>query len=93
MTTSLNAIALANTLAIIDLVLHPLFHVWIAIQPQSYEWLMHLFVAGLQLEVTRFDTSWQHIILGTILEAAMFWVLGFVVATLYNKLSGSNTNK
>ena len=25
----LNAIALANTLAIIDLVLHPLFHFWV----------------------------------------------------------------
>ena len=35
-------VALANTLAIIDLILHPLFHLWISVAPRSYEWMMNL---------------------------------------------------
>ena len=85
----INAIALANTFAIIDLILHPLFHVWIAIHPDSYELVMNLFVAGLHLEVTHFDSSLEHIILGTIIEATVFWILGFVGASIYNRLSNS----
>lgn len=83
----LNIFAFANTLAIIDLILHPLFHIWIYVSPESYEWLMHLFVAGLQLNVTAFDSSIPHIILGTVIEAGVFWLLGVFVATLYNKLA------
>lgn len=83
----LNAIAIANTFAIIDLVLHPLFHLWVSVAPESYEKAMNLFVAGLQLKVTEFDSSIEHIIIGTILEAAAFWLLGFAGASLYNKLN------
>jgi len=83
----LDVIALANTCAIIDIILHPLFHIWVSIAPRSYEWLMGLFVAGLHLQVTEFDSSLTHILLGTILEAAVFWLLGASVALLYNKLS------
>ena len=43
---TLNRLALANTFGVIDLVLHPLFHLWISIAPESYERLMNLFVAG-----------------------------------------------
>lgn len=86
----LNVFALANTFAIIDIVLHPLFHMWISVNPDSYEWLMNLFVAGLHLEVTQFDSSISHIILGTILEAVTFWLLGAAIALLYNKFSKSN---
>lgn len=89
MAQKLNVIALANTFAIIDLVLHPLFHLWIIVYPQSYVWFMHLFVAGLHLEVTEFDVSLRHIVLGTVVEAVVFWLLGYVVATLYNRLSSS----
>ena len=81
-----NVIALANTFAIIDIILHPLFHFWISVSPSSYEWMMNLFVAGLRLEVTGFDSSIVHIILGTIVEAATFWLLGATLALIYNRL-------
>lgn len=82
-----NVIAFANTLAIIDLVLHPLFHIWVAVAPGSYEWVMNLFVAGLKLEVTAFDTSPWHIFGGTIIEAGAFWLLGASIALIYNKFA------
>lgn len=82
-----NVLALANTFALIDIVLHPFFHLWVWFSPTSYERAMNLFVAGLQLRVTDFDTSLWHIALGTIVEATMFWVLGAVVAIVYNRLS------
>ena len=83
----LNAIALANTFAAIDVVLHPLFHLWVSLSPESYERAMNIFVAGLQLQVTEFDVSLSHIVQGTLLEAATFWILGFIGASLYNKFS------
>ena len=79
--------ALANTFAFIDIVLHPLFHVWVSFSPSSYEKAMNLFVAGLQLRVTEFDTGVLHIVVGTVVEAAVFWLLGAVVALVYNQLS------
>ena len=86
----LNAIALANTIAVIDLILHPLFHLWTYLSPESYEWVMNLFVAGLQLNVTSFDSNLFHIALGTIIEAGVFWLLGFSFASLYNRLAKNN---
>ncbi|OGG79951.1 hypothetical protein A3A39_01030 [Candidatus Kaiserbacteria bacterium RIFCSPLOWO2_01_FULL_54_13] len=83
----LNAVALANTFAIIDLVLHPLFHLWIWVSPGTYEWAMNIFIAGLKLNVTSFDSGLSHVVLGTVLEAAVFWILGYSVAFLYNRLS------
>lgn len=83
----LNAVALANTLAVIDLILHPLFHIWVSMHPSSYVWAMHLFVAGLELNVTGLDSSLLHIILGTLIEASAFWILGYAVAFVYNKFS------
>jgi len=80
-------IGLANTFALIDIALHSSFHLWISVAPESYEWLMNLFVAGLHLEVTNFDTSVQNILLGTILEAAAFWVLGATIALIYNRIT------
>ena len=83
----LNPTALADTVAIIDLILHPLFHLWIYISPGSSEWIMNLFVAGLRLNVTNFDSSLSHILLGTVIEVAVFWLLGYGVASLYNRLA------
>lgn len=80
-------IAFANTLAVIDLFLHPIFHLWVAVSPQSYEWLMNLFVAGLKLEVTEFDTNLSHILAGTVVEAGAFWLLGASIAIIYNKFA------
>ncbi len=80
-------IAFANTLAIIDLILHPLFHLWISIAPRSYELTMNLFVAGLHLQVTEFDSGFSHIVLGTVLEASAFWILGAIIALIYNRLA------
>lgn len=76
--------SLGATFATIDLVLHPLFHLWVAVSPHSYEHLMNLFVAGLRLKVTEFDTSWGHVILGSVIEACIFWLLGFLGGTIYN---------
>lgn len=80
-----NAIALANTVAIIDIILHPLFHFWVAVSPHSYERLMNIFVAGLHLQVNELDISLSHILLGTVLEAGAFWILGFSFASIYNR--------
>lgn len=84
MNSRLNRVALANTLGALDLLLHPLFHLWVSVSPGSYEYLMNLFVAGLQLKVTRFDSDLRHIVLGTVIEAATLWLLGFTIGTLYN---------
>lgn len=84
-----NVLAFANTLAVIDLILHPLFHLWVSVAPRSYEWAMHLFVAGLNLQVTDFDSSFPHIALGTIVEASAFWLLGASIALIYNWMSKS----
>lgn len=80
-----NVFGLASTFAIIDIVLHPLFHTWISLSPGSYEWVMNLFVAGLHLEITKFDSSITHILLGTAVEASSFWLLGAAVALIYNR--------
>lgn len=84
-----NVIALANTFAIIDIILHPIFHIWVGLSPNSYEWVTNLFVAGLHLEVTQFDTNIFNFVLGTFVEASVFWLLGAGVALLYNKLAKS----
>ncbi len=81
----LNVIAFANTLGIIDLILHPLFHIWGWFWPRSYETAMHEFVIGLDLHVAeRFSPIF---FIFWILEAVAFWLLGAIVALLYNKLS------
>ena len=84
MNQQINRLAIANTFGAIDLVLHPLFHLWVSVSPHSYEYLMNLFVAGLRLEVTHFDSDIVHIVVSTIIEATMFWLLGFIGATVYN---------
>ncbi|OGE86503.1 MAG: hypothetical protein A3J48_00050 [Candidatus Doudnabacteria bacterium RIFCSPHIGHO2_02_FULL_46_11] len=86
----LNAWAFANTFAIIDLILHPLFRLWVLISPESYVKVMHLFVEGLQLKIEpAFDLNFGNFLTSTILEAALFWILGWAVAHLYNKLNKS----
>lgn len=82
-----DVLALANTFAIVDIILHPLFRIWISISPSSYENAMNLFVAGLQIKVTSFDLNLSHMIFGTILEATIFWLFGAAIALIYNKLS------
>lgn len=81
-------IPLANTFAILDLIGHPIIHLWVAIDPQSYEYLMHIFVAGLRLRVDQaFELSPFNLLLSTVLEASLFWIIGFIGANLYNKLA------
>lgn len=81
-------IALANTLAIVDFIGHILFHIWIAINPESYEYLMELFVAGLRLQVNQsIELSPINLLLSTSLETGIFWVVGFIGASLYNRLA------
>lgn len=84
-----DVIALANTFAILDLILHPLYRLWIVVSPETYESAMHLFVAGLHLDVEpTFDLNWGNFIASTLLEAAALWVLGAFIGTVYNRLSG-----
>lgn len=83
----IQVVALANTVALIDFILHPLFHLWMYIDPQAYEWAMNLFVGGLHLQVTEFDYNTHNILLGTFVEPMVFWLLGASVAFLYNKFS------
>lgn len=81
-------VALANTFGIIDLILHPLFHAWVAFSPSSYEYFMQIFVAGLHLKVDQsLELAPTNLLLSTLLEAGAFWLLGFAGATLYNKLA------
>lgn len=88
MKNQLNPIALANTLAILDLIGHPLIHLWVAIHPESYKYLMQIFVAGLRLQVDQaFELAPANLLLSTVLEASLFWLLGYAGASLYNKLS------
>lgn len=82
-----NVFALANTFALIDIFLHPLSHIWVSFSPRSYEFIMNLFVSGLHLQVTEFDFNLMHIIIGTIIEAGVFWLLGAIIALLYNRFS------
>ena len=88
MNTHLNPLALANTFAILDLIGHPLIHLWVAVHPRSYEYLMQIFVAGLRLQVDQaFELAPHNLLLSIILEATIFWCLGFFVASIYNRLS------
>jgi len=48
---------------------------------------MNLFVAGLHLQVTEFDSGFGHIVLGTLLEVSAFWILGILIASIYNALA------
>lgn len=83
-----NVIALANTFAAIDIVLHPLFRLWILISPATYEKTLRLFVAGFQVHVEpHVDLNLFNFVFSTLLEAATFWVLGAMVGLVYNKFS------
>jgi len=83
--SKLNAVALANTFAAIDLVLHPLFHVWGWVLPRSYETFMHEFVIGLNVRVE--ETFAPAFFVFWILEAVAFWIFGYLVASVYNWFS------
>lgn len=83
-----DVIALANTCAAIDIVLHPLFRLWIFIAPETYEKAMRLFVAGIQIHVEpQVDLNLFNFVIGTLLEAAVFWLLGALVGFVYNRFS------
>lgn len=84
---TLKVVPFANTLAIIDLVLHPFFHAWAALSPDSYTAAAPMFVAGLQLSVTSAERSLPTFLVGTVAEAASFWLLGAAIAALYNALA------
>ena len=54
---------------------------------------MHLFVEGLELKIDpSFDLNFINFVLGTALEALAFWVLGAVVALVYNRFSRIKTD-
>jgi len=83
-----NVIALANTFAAIDIVLHPLCRLWILISPHTYEKTLRLFVAGFQVHVEpHVDLNLFNFVFSTLLEAATFWLVGALVGVVYNKFS------
>lgn len=67
-------------------ILHPLFHLWTALHPQSYVYMLKLFLPGIQPVVTPFDYSVTNTIIATLTKALAFWVIGFAVASFYNLL-------
>lgn len=86
----INAITLANTLAILDIIGHTGIHAWVSLHPQSYERLMQLFVAGLKLTVEpSIETTPASLLVSTVLEATTFWITGYAGARLYNYLHPS----
>lgn len=88
-TQELNVIALANTVAVVDMVLHLVFHLWGWRAPRSYERSMAEFALGFQVKVKqgvgpRFFVFWA-------IEITSFWVFGAVIALLYNAFSRSRS--
>lgn len=83
----INTVALANAAAIIDFILHPLFHAWGWLAPASYERVMRGFVIGLQVKVDARDRFGADFFLYWFAEVAAFWILGAAVALLYNRLA------
>lgn len=81
----MNPIILANTLAILDLVGHALIHIWVLVHPESYEYIMQVFVAGLRLSVDpATELTPGTLLFSSVLEAAVFWSVGYLGASLYN---------
>lgn len=80
-----DAVAMGNTLAIASAVLHPLFHLWGWYAPRSYEMLFSEFVIGLQLKVE--ESFYPHFFFFYIVEIIILWFVGFVTASLYNRLA------
>jgi len=83
----LNAYAMGNTLGLIVLILHPLFHLWTFLSPESYQFIVRMFFPGFIVTITPFDFSTTIILFATILKSAVFWLLGFIGALLYNKFA------
>ena len=85
-----NVVALANTFAIIDIILHSSFRLWILISPESYVNTMGFFVTGAQFKIDpELNLDFFNFVSSTVLEGLTFWVLGAAVGVLYNKLSRS----
>jgi hypothetical protein len=85
----LDVIALANSIAVVDTVLHLLFHLWGWWAPQSYENSMAEFALGFPVKIqhgfgTSFFVFWA-------IEVAFFWLLGATIALLYNTFSRYRT--
>lgn len=87
----LRTIALANTFGLIDFVLHPFFHGWGWLAPESYERVMRGFVIGLDINVDARDRFGPDFFFYWFLEVATFWILGAAVAVLYNRMARANT--
>lgn len=81
----IHVIAMANTFAVVDIVIHSIAVFWMSKSPESFLFILRYFVEGLKLEadpsvhMTVFDYFF-----GTALEGAFFWVLGAFLAICYN---------
>lgn len=81
----LHVAALANAIALVDIIANGLFTVWLTYWPDAYMRTLHSLVMGLQMQMgpdTRFVLS--EFLRDAILEAAGFWVLGAGIAFFYN---------
>ena len=82
----LDALAYGNTFGLIVLILHPIFHIWTYLSPESYGLIVRMFFPGFRVIIDSFDYSVSITILSTLLKSVVFWLFGFIGATLYNKL-------
>jgi len=82
----LDALAFANTFGLIVLIMHPFFHVWAYLSPESYALIVRMFFPGFRVVIDSFDYSLPIILISTLLKSAVFWIVSFLGATLYNKL-------
>ncbi len=86
----MSPLALANSMGIFVFLLHPLFHIWVAIDPESYVMMVRLFAPGITASVSVFDYSIVTTIVATILKAAVFWGIGYAIGWLYNLTQQKN---
>lgn len=83
---------MGNAMGLFVFILHPFFHIWTAFHPSSYVYMLKLFVPGINPVITPFDYSLQNSIIATFTKAFAFWLLGFIIASIYNQFL-RNKNK
>ena len=83
--SKIHVIALANTFAVVDIVIHSIAVFWMSQSPESFLFILRYFVEGLKLETDpSVHLTISDYFFGTALEGAFFWVLGASLAICYN---------
>ncbi len=82
----LSVLKTASLFAALTFIGHLSIRAWIWIHPESYEWLLNAFVAGLQINVTDFDLDPTVLVVGTLLETLSAFLAGAILAIALNYL-------